>query len=166
MKIKAKAIISDCGRYRYRLSRSWDESLPPCLFIMLNPSTADDKIDDRTVKRCVEFAKSWSYGKLYVGNLFAFRTSNPRDMKRAADPVGPENRHHLERMARKVVRSGGVCIAAWGEHGRHQRQDQTVVAWFSEFGIQLYYLKLTKNSKIPRHPLYLRGGLKPIVWKT
>jgi hypothetical protein len=69
-------------------------------------------------------------------------------------------------MARKVGRSGGVCIAAWGEDGRHKQQDQTVIAWFAEFGIQLHYLKLTKNSKIPRHPLYLRGDLKPIVWKT
>jgi hypothetical protein len=165
MKIKSEAIISDCGRYRYRLSRCWDESLPSCLFIMLNPSTADDKTDDRTIKRCIGFAKSWGYGKLYVGNLFAFRTSKPAQMKRAADPVGPDNQHHLERMARKAIRSGGVCIAAWGEDGRHKQQDQTVIAWFDEFGIQLHYLKLTRNSKIPRHPLYLPGNRKPIVWK-
>ena len=165
MKTKSTAIISDCGRYRYRLSRCWDESLASCLFVMLNPSTPDDKIDDRTIRRCISFAKSWGYGRIYVGNLFAFRTSKPPEMMRADDPVGPHTRHHLERMARTAVRSGGVCIAAWGQDGLHKRQDQTVIAWFGEFEIQLHYLKLTKNSKIPRHPLYLRGNLKPIVWK-
>src|SRR5438309_1547537 len=93
--MKYSATISNCQQYRYRLSRCWDESLPACMFIMLNPSTADAKVDDRTIKRCMAYARAWGYGKLYVGNLFAFRATKPKNMKAASDPVGPNNHHHL-----------------------------------------------------------------------
>ena len=65
------AIISDCGKYRYQLWRKWDPSLPVVLFIMLNPSQADASEDDPTIRRCINYAKSWGYGGIYVGNLFA-----------------------------------------------------------------------------------------------
>ena len=161
--MKRRALISECGQYRYRLSRRWNKSLPCCLFIMLNPSTADAELDDPTIRRCIAFAKSWGYGKLYVGNLFAIRTSRPAKMKKAIDPVGPDNCHHLQRMARKVARSGGVCVAAWGGHGIHENQDQIVVQWLRNIDIQLHYIKLT-IKKTPCHPLYLKGSLKPTLW--
>ena len=63
------AVLSDCGNYRYQLHRTWDESLPKCMFMMLNPSTADADIDDNTIRRCIGFAKLWGYGGLMVGNL-------------------------------------------------------------------------------------------------
>ena len=163
--MKRKAFISDCKQYRYRLSRCWDESLPSCMFIMLNPSTADHEVDDRTITKCIKYAKAWGYGKLYVGNLFAFRATKPKDMKATSDPVGPDNRHHLKRMARKVVNSGGVCIAAWGQHGQYRQQNRIVRKWFRTFGIKLHYLRLTKDRRFPRHPLYLKASLKPAPWR-
>ncbi len=33
---------------RYLLRRTWDETKPHAMFIMMNPSTADKKWDDRT----------------------------------------------------------------------------------------------------------------------
>jgi hypothetical protein len=161
--VNRRALISQCGQYRYRLSRRWNKSLPSCLFIMLNPSTADAELDDPTIRRCIAFARSWGYGKLYVGNLFAMRTSKPATMKKAADPVGPDNCHHLQRMARKVTRSGGVCVAAWGSHGTHMGQDRIVIRWFETIGVKLHFLKLT-IKKAPRHPLYLKGDLTPQEW--
>jgi len=70
--MKKDALISSCGKYRYHLERHWGD-VKPCLFIMLNPSTADGRKDDSTIKRCVAYAMSWGYGKLYVINLFALR---------------------------------------------------------------------------------------------
>jgi hypothetical protein len=161
--MKRRALISECGQYRYRLSRRWNKSLPSCLFIMLNPSTADAELDDPTIRRCIAFAKSWGYGKLYVGDLFAVRTKSPSKMKDHSHPVGPNNCQHLQRMALKVARSGGICVAAWGGHGTHMGQDKIVMKWFESFGVQLHFIKLT-IKKAPCHPLYLRGDLKPTPW--
>jgi hypothetical protein len=163
--MKSTALISDCGTYRYRLTRCWDESLPSCMFIMLNPSTADDAIDDPTIKKCIRYAKAWGYGKLYVGNLFAYRHTDRSVMKKAFEPAGSDNRGHVEKMARKVIRSGGVCVAAWGEDGKHRDQDKLMIAWFAELGIPLHYLRLTKNKRFPCHPLYLPTDHKPTIWK-
>lgn len=71
----SKANISACDRYSYSLERVWDKGgyKNLCLFIMLNPSTADAHIDDPTIRRCIGFAKSWGYGGILVGNLYAFR---------------------------------------------------------------------------------------------
>lgn len=54
---------------------------------MLNPSTADENVDDPTIRRCINFAKDWGYGGMYVGNLFAFRTAYPKELKEAGFPV-------------------------------------------------------------------------------
>ena len=85
------AELSGCGRYRYKLWRIWDPDLPPILFVMLNPSTADANSDDRTIRRCVAFAKRDGFGGLLVGNLFAYRTPYPRVLRKAEEPVGDGN---------------------------------------------------------------------------
>jgi len=36
---------------------------------MLNPSTADETDDDRTIGRCVAFAQTWGAGGIVVCNL-------------------------------------------------------------------------------------------------
>ena len=69
--------------YRYELWRIWDEALPVCMFIGLNPSTADETVDDPTIRRCINFAKEWGYGQLVMTNLFAFRATKPAEMMRA-----------------------------------------------------------------------------------
>src|SRR5690349_21188818 len=79
------------GAYRYRLDRWWDRALPPLIYIMLNPSTADAERDDATIRVCMGRAKNEGCGGIVVVNLFAYRATKPEDMKRAADPVGPNN---------------------------------------------------------------------------
>src|SRR5437867_1481016 len=85
------ATISDCGRYRYGLWRIWDESKPYCLFLMLNPSTADDIDNDATVERCQRRAAAMGYGGLHVANLFAWRSTDPSVLTSVPDPIGPDN---------------------------------------------------------------------------
>lgn len=97
---------------------------------MLNPSTAGAQDDDPTVRRCVAFAKRWGFGRLLIGNLFAFRATSVSDLKRADDPVGPENFYHLKKMCREQH----LCILAWGEHGKFLAQDALVLKGLARWG--------------------------------
>lgn len=97
------AHLSACGAYRYALRRTWDPARPAALFVGLNPSTADAERDDPTTRRCVRFARDWGFGGLLVGNLFAYRATRPRDLRAAAEPVGPENDWWLAALAREAA---------------------------------------------------------------
>lgn len=162
------AIISNCGKYRYRLSRKWSYQRP-CLFIMLNPSTADAEKDDPTIRRCINFAKSWDCGELIVVNLFAFRATSPKDMTAASDPVGPDNMGYIKRAAEFVILGGydenpGPIVCAWGANGTFMGQDQTVRGWLEDECREYSALAFTKSGQ-PRHPLYLKNGLIPVSFK-
>ena len=89
--MEKKAIISKDKIYRYKLSRTWDSTKPTILFIGLNPSIADENIDDQTITRCINFAKDWGYGTLLMANLFAFRSTYPKDIYLIDDPIGKDN---------------------------------------------------------------------------
>ena len=127
------------------------------MFIGLNPSTADETNDDPTVRRCIRYAKYWGYSGLCMTNLFAFRATNPEDMKAAEDPIGPENNQTLIDKAKNAE----IIIAAWGIHGKYISRDKEVLGIIP----QLYYLRLTKKG-YPGHPLYLPKNLKPTLWAT
>lgn len=103
------ALISECGLYRYRLWRRWGIG-PHATWIMLNPSTADADLDDPTIRRCIGFARAWGFSAIEVVNLFALRATNPRELGRSADPIGPDNDRHLS----EAGRAAELRIAAWG----------------------------------------------------
>lgn len=146
------AIISSNEKYRYGLLRSWDIHKPYVMFIMLNPSTADGVKDDPTITRCINFAKSWGYGGLWVGNLYAYRATDPKELKNTPDPWGPENFMQLQSMVDRCK----IIVCAWGNNkGRPSRI-------FNKFD-NLFYLGLSNNGT-PKHPLYLKKGLKPIAF--
>ena len=102
------------GAYRYLLWRTWNAALPRALWILLNPSTADERIDDRTLRRCRGFTASWRFGGLEVVNLFALRTPYPRDLYKAADPVGAANDRHIIAAAKRAT----CIVLAWGSSWR------------------------------------------------
>jgi len=91
----AGAIFDITGTHRYLLWRDWDNSLPTVAFVMLNPSTADAERMDPNIRRCLGFARSWGYGRMIIGNLYAYRATDPRVLTRADDPVGPDNERYL-----------------------------------------------------------------------
>ena len=152
----AGATFSRDRRYRYRLWRCWDRSRPVVVFCMLNPSTADEQRDDPTIRRCIGFARDWGYGGLEVVNLFAFRATDPRDLRHVADPVGPQNDHHLALAARRAT----LVVTAWGAHAdvRRARRATQVLSGQRR---SLAHLGFTK-SRQPRHPLYLPRTLQPL----
>ncbi len=143
------AVLSSCGQYRYGLTRTFFTGTGTVLFIMLNPSTADAEMDDPTIRRCIGFARRWGFQELKVGNLFALRATDPRELKRVSDPIGPENDRYLMHMSG----SADAVIAAWGAHGIYRNRSQHVLGLLEG---TVECLGLTKQG-YPRHPLYLRA---------
>jgi hypothetical protein len=143
------AILSEDGKYRYRLSRVWDESKPKILFIMLNPSTADANIDDPTIRRVVNFSKSWGYGGVYVGNLYAFRSTDPKGLRDVSDPIGADNIAHIQSLIQITDR----VIYAWGNN-------RAEPDWLKTLVNEPFCIDLSKKG-IPKHPLYLKKTLVP-----
>jgi len=153
------AIISPCGLYRYRLSRSWANGAH-LTFIMLNPSTADANVDDPTIRRCMGFARREGVSGIHVVNLFAFRATKPEDMANAVDPEGPENARYLADAAELASHSGLPLVCAWGSHWMASDRAESVVRGIGCHA-SLSCLGTTKSGA-PRHPLYVKGNA-PLV---
>lgn len=149
----SEAVISPDGLYRYSLVRRWGNG-PEATFVMLNPSTADAMRDDPTIRRCIGFARAWGMGCLYVGNLFAYRATDPTVMRAAPDPVGPENHYYLQWICYRAAKNGGVVVCAWGVHGSYMEQDETFMGWMDGLAIEPRCLGTTKAGA-PRHPLFV-----------
>lgn len=155
--IRRSAVFSECRTWRYTLERYWDDDKPRILFILLNPSTADEKRDDPTNRRAIRFVKRWGGGSCIFVNLFAFRTPHPAEMKEAKDPIGPENDFHI--LAQ--VRLASQIICGWGAHGRWMDRDLAVMKIL--IGFDCYTLGQTSGGA-PKHPLYLSGETLPTRW--
>lgn len=148
------ATISADGLYRYSLTRYWDAGSNPIRLIMLNPSTATATTDDATIRKCMAFARRLGHDGLIVHNLFAFRATDPRQLREhpVQAVVGPDNARHLfnPSMARLVT------LCAWGTHGELHGRGPLVLRLLRSAGVTPMCLGRTKAGH-PCHPLYLRG---------
>lgn len=145
------AVLSPCRRYRFELWRRWAAG-PYINFIGLNPSTADETADDNTIRRCIGFAQYWGYNALCMTNIFAFRATDPADMKAEFLPVGDGNDETLVRIASRAE----LVIAAWGVHGAHLDRAADVMRLIPN----LRCLGRNRDGS-PKHPLYLRADSMP-----
>lgn len=180
--ISRGAIISKDQKYRYLLWREWRGTHNPnnwrwfgekdgaghdygepkaCVFIMLNPSTANAEKDDPTIRRCVGFAKSWNFERLEVVNLFAHRATKPSVLLALSHNDDPEGDQNSE-IVRRATAEAGMVICAWGAHGGHLQQDETALGWFA--CKEKYILGLTADDH-PRHPLYVTAASQPVLYK-
>lgn len=156
------ARFSPCRAYRYTLDRRWGPTERRAVFVMLNPSTADETIEDPTVRRCIGFARAWGYDALTVLNIFALRSTDPAALYSHPDPVGPENNVAL--VAGCDRPDVGIVIAAWGKHGAHMGRGQTVLDMLHSEGIRPKYLRLNADGS-PGHPLYIPADAEPrMIW--
>lgn len=150
------ATISEDEIFRYSLWRNWEDvhatapSNDCCLWICLNPSTADALNDDATVRKCVGFAQRWGHTSIEIVNMYAFRSRHPRMLKLATDPVGPDNDMWI---LRAVARSKRV-IAAWGNAPIIRERDVALGRLLETAGVELSCLGVTGWGR-PRHPLVL-----------
>ena len=154
----SSATFSECRRYRYTLSRRWCLDKKKVAFIGLNPSTADEFKDDATVRRCANYALDWGFGSLQMLNIFAFRATEPAEMKSEPEPVGPENDSYLV----KVVQTVDLIVCGWGANGSHRGRNEEVLRLLS--GFDLHCLTVTKDGH-PGHPLYLKKELRPVLFQ-
>ncbi|HEU4345908.1 MAG TPA: DUF1643 domain-containing protein [Candidatus Binatia bacterium] len=187
--MKRETIFSKDRKYRYTLWRDWSEQMKdgthftedPHLdyypgkretyvqFIGLNPSTADEKNDDPTVRRCIDFAKRWGFGAMCMTNAFAYRATDPKVMLAQADPVGPDNNVHLVNVAKEA----GLVVACWGNNIDGVTMPiaclgptpvcMVIGADMRINKIQLHHLGLTGLGH-PKHPLYLKKTTIPTPW--
>ena len=125
-------------------------------FVMLNPSTADEKRDDRTVAKCIKYAVSWGFRELCVLNLFALRSTDPKILYREDDPVGPDN----DRWFRRVLPRCARVVCAWGNHGAYLGRGKQVLEMIGNLGHEPWALVVTKTGQ-PGHPLFLPAARAP-----
>lgn len=146
--------FSDCGTYRYTLERELGPAgAGTVAFIMLNPSTADAKLDDPTIRRCIGYGRAWAMQRLLVGNLFAYRATDPKELFKVEDPVGPANDGWL----RRIREEADIVVCAWGAHALAARRARQCLG-----GVEgLSALKRTASGQ-PGHPLYLKKTLRPV----
>jgi hypothetical protein len=163
--VRRYANISPDGLYRWSLHREWRAPLAPprwVTFVMLNPSTADASVDDPTIRRCIGFARAFGATGLAVVNLYGLRATSPKDLWKAADPVGLENDSTLRTFLAMAAAHDMPIIAAWGAHAEPDR----VAAVRAMPGAErLQALRVTKDGA-PGHPLYLPSTAIPQPWPT
>jgi hypothetical protein len=150
------AVLSSCRTWRYALERRWGSG-PFVMFIGLNPSTADETVDDPTIRRCIRFGKDWRMGGLLMTNLFAYRATDPAELSRAEDPIGPDADVWLTTCSMRSA----LVVAAWGAHPFALRRVADVLAVVGN----VYALGLTKDGH-PRHPLYMPASAKPFAYNA
>lgn len=148
--------------YRYTLTRGRWLGEGTVLFVMLNPSTADEHQDDPTIRRCVGFAQTWGYARLNVANLYALRATDPRDLFRHDDPVGPGN----DLAVIQHARNADAIVVAWGatQHPQPARADHVLDLLDAAHG-RVWCLGLTPATGQPRHPLYVAAATQPVVFQ-
>ena len=149
--------------YRYALWRTWDTSKPRMMVIGLNPSTADETLDDPTIRRCLGFARRDGYGGLSMLNLYGFRSTDPHLMVELStrrvipNAVGPENDRYLAAFAA----TSAIIVCAWGTFGFVDDRAAHVCAMLTTLGATLSCFGTNREGR-PRHPLYL-SNLTPII---
>lgn len=153
------ATYSDCERYRYALTRTWDEQAKRVLFVMLNPSKATEVQNDPTVERCERRARALGFGAFQVTNIFAWRDTDPFKMRKATDPIGPDN----DAAILAGVAWADQVIAAWGTHGAHLGRGPQMAAMLHAADKPIFTLGLSKHGH-PKHPLYISYSQQPILW--
>ena len=176
------AEVSDCGRYRWTLTRTWRAG-PWVCFIGLNPSTADHETDDPTIRRWVHFAEAWGYGAFVAVNLYPFRSASVKDCRQwttrdqvTVDRALLQNDGHIRNEAERAA----MVVACWGAAAWDQNHVQGVVDWLQnpvenilDPGLPVFdlYCLGTTGSGAPKHPM-ARGrhrvpdDQRPILWRA
>ncbi|WP_276979211.1 DUF1643 domain-containing protein [Flavobacterium filum] len=146
------AEFSEDRKYRFALWRTWGHTdKGKVMFIGLNPSTANEQLNDPTIKRCINFAKSWGYGGMFMLNLYAYVSTDPK--KLVLDENILKNNENLLEYSKK----SDIVVFAWGCFKSHKKRMKEVESMFPD----AYCINKSKDG-FPCHPLFQKGDLKPI----
>lgn len=154
-------------QHRYMLWRTWDlETSQRAVFVGLNPSRANEQTDDPTLRRCQSFARDWTgrwrCGGLFVVNLYSFCSPSPAELFSTGGKTSPTNKRWLSELCCQTDR---LVIGMWGNHGLRDNRCHSFTAWAAEHNITVHSLAVN-SSGTPAHPLYLKKGLKPRIYKA
>lgn len=155
------AVYSDDEIYRYALTRTWDERGKRVAFVMLNPSTATEVANDPTVERCERRARTLGFGAFRVTNIFAYRATDPRDMRAHPEPVGGAANDDA---IVEAAEWADAVVCAWGTHGAHLDRGPQVERLLRATARPLFHLGLSKAGH-PKHPLYIGYAVQPVPWE-
>ena len=150
------AIFSSCKNYRYLLWRKLSDANLSLTFIMLNPSIADHRLNDNTVKKCMKYASKWGYGRLVIVNLFGYISTSPEELRTSQNPIGRYNDFFIK----QAVSASSFIVCAWGNNGKIRNRDLDVLALLNKYEKKVAVFGLTKQGR-PMHPLYLSQMAKP-----
>jgi len=143
------AVFTDERTHRLYLWRRWNKEKPWVMFIGLNPSTADERLNDHTVRRCIGFALKWGYGGMFMCNVFTLVSTNPKKLNSETPIAIGAN------LAMRGVRERCKdAVAGWGNLITQVRCGEDRVEQIKQDLAPLYCLGMTKQGH-PRHPLYL-----------
>ena len=159
------AVFSDNREHRFLLQRRLRPGKKTCVFICLNPSTADEKFDDATIRRCKRYVYDWGYDKLIMGNLYSYRATDPKDLIQYGDDdvSGLDNIHWLLYLLEVGNKPGNIVVVGWGNNGdvfgkaSHLKQD------IKHRGYKVHCLGITKKGE-PMHPSRLNKDLTPFEY--
>lgn len=158
----AGAVFSPCRSYRYNLWRTWGSGGKMINFICLNPSTADEFINDPTVERLERRARTMGFDGMTVTNIFAWRSTDPRGLVlQTRDPIGPQNNHYILQTAQ----SHEMVVCAWGRNGSLMSRSKDVVTMLYEARVELNAFRVSEKTGQPEHPLYISYQVKPTPWR-
>lgn len=155
-----ECVFSADRLHRYTLIHRWDELLNPdhgIAWICLNPSTADEHQLDPTLRRIRDFSATWGYSFFVMLNAFAWRATDPANMKASTDPIGPDNDKWIKHWSNKVDR----VMIGWGEHGAHLGRDQQVLSLLDRR--KTFCLERNASGQ-PKHPLYVAKKNQPLLF--
>lgn len=157
------AVLSACGRYRYRLWRQWGAG-GTCVWVMLNPSTADADRDDPTIRKCVGFARRWGYGGIEVVNLCAWRATDPRELFNVPHPTSEPHQPRRNFVAvEQVLEAAKIVVAAWGVPGGEFAQATTMLDTFkARWPAKLRVIGFNAGGT-PKHPLMVPYSALPVM---
>lgn len=152
--VERAAVISECSRYRYLLLRTWEPTKARCVYVMLNPSTADADIDDPTIRSCIRLAKEKGFGGLAVVNLYAWRATDPKELPaKQSEALGSANPRAIE----TAVSQCSTVICAWGAHPYATRNVAGALDIIRLYQRTPYCFGVTQSGA-PKHPLYIKSG--------
>lgn len=155
------ATFSKCRTYRYKLWDIWDGTKPWLLYVMLNPSTADEVKNDPTVERCSRRAVQMGYGGFKVVNIFALRSTDPKALYKSGSPISEHSDPFCnDRFIVRSARMAGAVICGWGTHGLHMERGRAVIEKIRNESVKPLALRMTKCGE-PGHPLYIPYSAQP-----
>lgn len=152
----SKAIFSKCGYYRYFLKRDFIKKPKNILvYIMLNPSIADEKFNDPSVERCQRRAIGLGYDSFIILNIFSYISTDPKNLLKVKDPIGLENNKYII----DTIKKNKKIICAWGNNGKILDRGDFIIELLKKHKIKPKCFGVT-ISKQPKHPLYIAYSQK------